>query len=242
MTYPTGNLGVGGLLVGVLTHGLIVEGGKQNQRTQQQQEADKVWEPYMPILTDFGYRELAKRALSKTSSPGSVILAPDPNTETNDTSKTAESAPVFLMTKDQSAIMLENTVLLYEQQPGSTGINHQTSMRVISDPRETDDPIAFWTGNNGEALKEEKARLLALSLDIAMFDLSGGTGQSDLPYKTVRYREGSAEKMERAQVLVDRCNRILLRTLRGALISVPSARPAESGSENCRHISHQQPS
>jgi hypothetical protein len=43
----------------------------------------------------------------------------------------------------------------------------------------------------------------------------------DAPHRTVRYRLGGEERMERAQVLSERCDRLLIRNLRGWLMSVP---------------------
>jgi hypothetical protein len=46
----------------------------------------------------------------------------------------------------------------------------------------------------------------------------------------VRYNEGGTERMERAQVVSEQCGQLVLRTLRGNLISVPvkSAVPGEA--------------
>ena len=45
--------------------------------------------------------------------------------------------------------------------------------------------------------------------------------RAEAPQRTVRYRQGNAERIERAQVLAERCDRLLLRNLRGWLLSVP---------------------
>jgi hypothetical protein len=47
-------------------------------------------------------------------------------------------------------------------------------------------------------------------------------------FRTVRYQEGGAEKIERAQVLEQQCGRTVLRTLRGWLLSVPAQVEAAS--------------
>jgi hypothetical protein len=41
------------------------------------------------------------------------------------------------------------------------------------------------------------------------------------PFKMVRYPEGGAEKMERTQIINDRCDGMVIRNLRGAFMSVP---------------------
>ncbi|UUZ52375.1 hypothetical protein LP419_22905 [Massilia sp. H-1] len=62
--------------------------------------------------------------------------------------------------------------------------------------------------------------MFAQSLDIALADVQATPGTA-APFKTVRFTEGGAERMERAQVLSEKCGQIVLRTLRGNLMSVP---------------------
>jgi hypothetical protein len=87
--------------------------------------------------------------------------------------------------------------------------------------------VNFWNANDGVAIKTESVRLLAESLDLALDEIATGLGQ-DRPQRTVRYMEGKAEKMERGQILKEQCNRVVLKNLRGWLMSV-SVKPTVGG-------------
>jgi hypothetical protein len=85
----------------------------------------------------------------------------------------------------------------------------------------------------GERLKEESADLFARSLEIAWREI-GNASRKDDPVrpKTIRYRQGKSEKMERAELIDTKCNRVVVRTLRGWLMSVPLAEPREDATGN----------
>jgi hypothetical protein len=59
---------------------------------------------------------------------------------------------------------------------------------------------------------------------------NNGASNNDQPFRTIRYLEGTAEKMERAQLINEHCGRLLIKTLRGSLMSVPAKASAPRGS------------
>jgi len=56
-------------------------------------------------------------------------------------------------------------------------------------------------------------------VDIAVAQMAAAADET--PSKTVRFPQGGTERIERAQVLAERCDRVLIRTLRGEIMSVP---------------------
>ena len=216
--YPAPN--AGGLIVAVLTHGLLVESAKKDQKDKLQAAADTVLLPYKGVVDNFNHLDLMRRALAKTSTGGKGKLiesSANPGPE-----MLVESAPVFSLTQDQNAIILDNVVAIL--MPGAApGAAYRNTLRIISTAAGATDPVAFWTANDGEKLKDQSAQLVAESLDIAFGDAAAGTNREGIPYRTIRYREGTAEKIERAQVLSNRCDRLVIRNLRGAVMSVPVA-------------------
>ncbi|NTV10505.1 MAG: hypothetical protein HGA47_06985 [Zoogloea sp.] len=227
MLYPAPSMA--GLLAAVVTHGLILGSVKQSQKDKLQEAADKVLDPYQPVLQKFSNRELLQRALEKTSAGGTRKLVEPDGAPVSGI--WIESTPVFAMTPDQNAIVLDAAVAIYL--PGDSSAAYRNMVRVVSAPRDTGGASAFWMANAGAKLKEESVGLMAQSLDIALADAAAGTGPlEEHPFRTVRYREGGADKMERAQVLSEACDRLVIRTLRGGLMSVPKRRgatPAASG-------------
>jgi hypothetical protein len=219
MLYPAPN--IGGFLAAILTHGVLIESAKTGQKDALQASADKVLLPYKDVLGKFNYRDLMERSLARTSVGSSGKLV-DASGEPGSGAR-VEIAPGFSLTQDQTAIVLDSAIVIAK--PGTTpDTAYRNTIRVVSSSVSTGDPVAFWTANGGAKLKEESARLVAEALDLAFNDASAGSEKDSAPYRTVRYRQGSTEKMERAQVLIDRCGRLAMRTLRGFLMSVPAPR------------------
>lgn len=230
MLYPAPN--ALGLLVAVLAHGAIVESAKNAQKEKMQTDADKVLSPYQDALNTFNTRDLMQRAVSKATAGAGAGTGARLIEQNDDPGPhiVVHSAPAFSLTQDQKAIVLENTIGI--QMPGAVAASaRQSTIRVVSSVRDVEDPLAFWTHNNGEKLKDESAHLVAESLVIALQETSADAKAASAPYRTVRYREGAAEKMERAQVVSTRCDRLLIRTLRGVLMSVPTSEASTGGCE-----------
>lgn len=205
----------------------IKEYGKDEEL---QTEADKVLLPYQAALGNFTYRELVQRGLDKTSVDGSKKWVGFNSPSVAEW--VVEVTPSFTLTQDQSAIVLNNHISIYA--PGSPSEPlYKNLIRIVSDPRDEPDPAGFWMRDGGERLKEESAHLFARSLEIAWGEIDNASRKDDPARpKTIRYRQGKSEKMERAGVIDTRCNRVVIRTLRGWLMSVPLAEPGEDTTGN----------
>lgn len=223
MMYPA--FGLGGFVAAVVTHGVVMEAAKQKQKSSIQATADQVLVPYREVLDSFSYRELMKRALERSNAryDGRMIEpGVEPGQET-----VVENVPIFALTQDQTAIVMDNAMTI--QRPGSTAESaYRTIVRVVSSPIAATQLPAAWLTNNGEPIKDESARLVAEALDIAFSDSSRTIASESTPFRTVRYAEGMSEKIERAQILYRHCNRLLIRTLRGVLMSVPITQAQEA--------------
>jgi hypothetical protein len=220
MLYPAPN--AAGLLAAILTHSLLNEGAKKAQRDRIQADADAVLLTYQPVLSGLTNERLIRAALSRLKAPGTRRLADADAVGGADWS--IETAPVFSMTRDQRAIVLDNAVRIYALGGADTAAYAQT-IRVAATPipaPPSDEEIpAVWLAAEGLRLADESAALLAESLDVAIADSTGSTRPLDAPHRTFRYLEGGTEEMERAQLVEERCDRALIRTLRGWLMSIP---------------------
>lgn len=218
MLYPAPN--IGGFLAALITHGILLESTRSAQIEKNRQEANQVLLPYQSILDGYHYRDLMQSGLGKTTAGGSrklVEFLEKPGSEWF-----IESLPVFSITQDQKAIILDNAVVIYAPDlPAAPA--YQSVIRVVSKPESSVNPQSFWTANAGENLKSESARLLAESLDIAFSEANGGSAKRTNSHRTVRYMEGSKENMERGEVVSESCERVVLRNLRGWMMSVPAS-------------------
>lgn len=216
---------IGGLLAAVFTHGYLVDSAKKDQKEKLQSTANEVLSPYRPVLDNFKYRDLMQRAVKKIATGAQAKLIEDVGDSSHE--MVVESASVFSLTQDQKAIILDIDINIHK--PGAEpDIVYKNTARVVSAARSEDKPVEFWMANDGENLKDESAQLVGESLDIAFRYLAIGADAESAPYRTVRYREGGSEKIERAQVLIEKCDRLLIRTLRGKFMSVPISPPAVS--------------
>jgi hypothetical protein len=228
--YPVGGAGAGGFIVAVLTHGLLVESQKNREKQAMQDAADKVLSPYRAVLDGLRHPELMRKALDKTrSGTARKLLAAS---ESAGTGWLVESQPVFGMTQDQRALVLDNSVTI-QRVGDATGTPYQATVRVVSQPRAEEDVQAFWKTGEGAALKAESISLLAHSLELAVRDAGAAAASEPPTFKTVRYQEGTAEKMERAQLVAHHCGREVIRTLRGWLMSVPAPAASDAAPEPC---------
>jgi hypothetical protein len=222
MLYPAIG-GVGGFVAALITHGVIVEASKSSEKTRLQEEADRVLQPYQAQLQDFRYPELLRLGVERLPSPErKKLLQPaEPHA-----GWVLTTAPTFFMTPDQRALVLDNVVSFLAPGEAATPA-HTVAVRVVSSPVQGE-ADARWnaTAPAGTLLKEESAQLLAQSLAIAAREAQRGGAEREAAFRSVRYRQGDAEKVERAQVVENGCDRVVVRTLRGGLLSVPASSPA----------------
>lgn len=220
MLYPAPN--AVGLLAAVLTHAAVEKSSRSSQKTKIQKEADKVLDPYQPVLHDF----LTGTLLGRGASLATVGTGREAVLEERDDHQGwwVRVAPEYSMTQDQTTLVLDNVVEIYGPNERKRA-SYTNTIRVIATARQEQDIQSYWMREHGTPLIEESAELLAASLDIAIADASRAKGQQQ--YETVRYMEGREERMERGQTLAEQCGRVLLRTLRGTLMSVP-VKPGET--------------
>lgn len=219
-----------GLITAVIAHGLATDLHKDLQKKALQDAADVVLKPYRPLLNDYKHTELMQAALDKTPWTGAKVLAGP--AQARGTGWVVESLPFFSMTQDQRALVLDNIVSVYPPGEMSKPL-YQSTVRVVSQPRMAPDMQRYWRDDAGAALKAESTSLLAHSLALALQETAPPVTGDAPAFRTVRYREGEAEKMERAQVLSQACDRQVIRTLRGWLMSVPSPAVAEPSAAAC---------
>lgn len=219
MLYPAPN--AAGLLAAILTHGLLIGGAKQAHQDKLQSAADEVLQPYADVLAAMTNEGLLRDALVRQRylAPKRLVAAAD----AAPSDWQVETAPVFSMTGDQRALVLDNVVRVYP--PGATQPSLAQTIRVVSAPLPDDgaSPEPLWLAVQGQRLIGESAQLAAESLDIAMTHATAPVLAADTPARTFRYREGGAERFERAQLIAQGCGRALIRTLRGWLMSIPVA-------------------
>jgi hypothetical protein len=231
MLYPA--VGVADFGAGIIAHALTNKALRKAQKNSAQEKADEVLVPYRGFLEQFSNADLFQRSLPLTATGASKQLAgPDLSA---DKAYRVHSSPVYAMTQDHSALALTNEIVIYAPGKPKKPV-YVNKVHVVLPAQPAEDLRAFWSEGDGELLKSKSAKLLAVSLDLALRDAAAVPGDAT-EFKTIRYMEGNAERMERAQVLAHGCGRLLLRSLRGTLMSVPEAEVATSEPNNsCEEV------
>jgi hypothetical protein len=219
MLYPAPSAAAA--LAAVATHAAIVGGVRAKRAQEHAEAANKVLEPYQAVLGSFRTQELADRTLDARTSDGAHKLAC--NAGRGASTWIIESAPVFFMTQDQTALVLDNMVAMYP--PGTPSrIAYRHEVRVVSARLDAAAAAANWLADDGAKLKSESVALFGQSLDVAFRVAAGNPVRPDTPFKSFHYYEGASDMVERAQLASETCERLLLRTLRATFLSVPTTR------------------
>lgn len=227
-----GNLGAGllypapnaaGLLVAVLTHMALVKGGQAAERNARQEVADKALDPFRPHLAGLQPLEVLQGAVAKSRPRAAVQVVPSAADVT--TGLVVEVDPTFYVTQDQGHIVLDGLVSLYPagrlKEEGTTQL-----VRVVSPALGAQGTTQAGVDDPGPALRRQVEALLAHSLDVALLERDG-LALVDEPPRTHRYAFAGGEKMERGQAVARGCARVVIRTLRNWLMSVP-VQPTEA--------------
>jgi len=222
MLYPAPN--AAGALVAVLTHAVIADSAQSRQRRELQEAADRVLDRYRSTLARFTHDELITRALRQPGSSSDVRAFIDQDGGSG-AALVVDPAVVFYMTQDQRALVLYAAFAIRDAAQRGDARNY--TVRVVGHPQQLNDALVFWTADDGAELRQESALLLAQALDLALSEARAPRSSPEGRERTFRYPEGTVERMERASLVSETCERAVIRTLRGELMSIPL--PARSG-------------
>jgi hypothetical protein len=136
---------------------------------------------------------------------------------------------VFYMTQDQTALIIDNTVSVF--QAGSERPVYTNTVRVVSRAVEVENEAVFWQRNGGQRLRDASAALFRASVDIVREHALAPVTTVAGAQRTFRYLEGKQDAIERAEPVSEHCGRALVRNLRGWLMSVPLKRPRQAATE-----------
>jgi hypothetical protein len=229
MLYPAPN--AIGFLVAVLAHAAVADSARTSERQRIQNEADKVLAPYLSVIRDLKHRDVLDTALRWVEVKGTKQVLASGEAESG--KWLVDVLPVFALTQDQSAVILDNVITVRSPQEPRQVV-YQNTVRVAMTPRDHASSADEWLADQGALIRTAASALIAESLNLAYRDHQANVSNKESASRTVRYREGNAVRIERATVLAEACGRIMLRTLRGWLKSVPAvAASTEPGTEDC---------
>jgi hypothetical protein len=191
MMYPGGG-GLEGFLAAVITHGLILHSSRAAMRNEQQAKADQVLNPHRSAIDGFTPERLLVAASEK--------LAP----AERQNAQVLELRPSYTLSADERTLALDNAIRVQSPQ----GAPQDRIVRVLAPPLQVVDPSAHWQQHQGQALQQQAAPMLAHSIQLILSIPAAATEGE--PTRTLRYRTGSGETMERGKLLTTGCDRIVM--------------------------------
>jgi len=231
--YPGGNAGV--FLVSVLTHSATVSSIKNSEKQHLQDKADEVLLPYRSSINEITTDKLIDSSVKTGLQDGELQLTYfEP--EKQQSGWIIESSPVFFITQDQSSIVLQNPVIIYEK--GNPAKPYYRNLVEIVFQLPNDQKATSYLNADGQ-LTQISSSLFNSSLKLSIQDAQHQLTQ-DGTDKTFSYYLGKEKVFERGKIAHMDCERLTIRTLHGWLKSVPV--PAESNSEyvNCANANNEQ--
>lgn len=230
--------GVAGIVASLIVYGLITSGQQAEQRTKAQVEADKVLAPYQPALDKLSVNGVYQAAIDKTRFGRTKTLLVTPSVGVNGAvngTNVIEIVPVFSLTQDARAIVLEGLVSVFSPNNSPNSANqliYKNVVRVVSNPQPLGEAtlplLERWSASDALLLGQVASGLIAESLDMVLTELAKGADVPEAAQQTIRYAEGGLQQVERATLVSKRCDRLNLKTLRGWLMSVPVAPPSKT--------------
>jgi hypothetical protein len=207
-------------LVEVFAHGVIESHKQAQEKRDRNTLSDNVLAPYQTLLSHFSNAELMGRALDGLTTHGEKTLIQF--SERAGPGWLIECSPEFFVTQDARALVLQNSIVIHSPDAASPAA-FKNVVAVVGRPRDPapNDPQNAWIVQGGALLASESVDLLRESLILALRELKGGFAGHATAYRTVRFPRGGVEKMERAQILHETPQHVVLRTLRGWIMSVP---------------------
>ncbi|MCH9691688.1 MAG: hypothetical protein K0U59_06445 [Gammaproteobacteria bacterium] len=220
MPYPGGTAGI--FLASVLVHAAAVGAMKGSKQSVLEKQANQMLEPYLPVIQNIKAKNLITQAVHHIGGSSHNIKLTVLNRaplKAKIGSWIMESMPVFTMLQDSSAIILQNSITLYKKSDKSPSIVYQNIIEVVSMPYQGVNTKDYWMKDEGKLFSTASHQLLADSIQLAVGDLLG-SGKKDKEQTFRFYQEGKSAYERGSLVDLDH-DRLIIRTLRGWIKSVP---------------------
>ncbi len=233
MMYPADTAGL--FLVSILTHAAVSGGVQKAKLNQEQEEANKVLEPYRPHIENINEAFLARHTNSQGISAvidKMQILLGDKRLENSRWQ--VNVVPVFAMTQNQSSFLIYNKLTFIDRsltakdkkkvkklKKGQPNPNERLVV-IVSDPVLTENKADFWLRENAKAFNDSIKSLYIESFHLGVARHFGELKNADAKQVTIRYLENGVKKIERGYVISQTCRRTIFESLAGEIKSVPN--------------------
>lgn len=234
MMYPADTAGV--FLVSILAHAAVSGSVEKSRLNKEQEEANKVLEPFSPhiavVNTDYLSNELR---LKISTSPLEKFTFLHGDNQSENSRWQIKVTPVFLMTQSKSSFLLYNKMtfldreLLYSKKKKAQkklkkgALNpYEKLVVIVSDPVLEEDTTNYWLRDDAKLFRESAKSLYLESFQLGVGRQFGGLESAQTKQVTIKYLEDGVKKIERGYVISQTCKRTLFESLAGEIKSVPN--------------------
>ena len=217
----------------VIAHAAVSESVRNSDKNSLQSIADKVIEPYRAYSDSLKNKTLVNQLKEIALSRG-FTLSKYENSQHGD-DLILDITPIYLLNKTEETLILRNQFLVYKKKyqnkkEKKKRLLFQNQIEVFSDVTIPGIAQEHWLKNDGENLKNEMNKLFSESLNLIAERISSTAKDANVKYKNYRYNDGDGVVFERAITLSENCEKVIFKTLRGWLKSIPANRIVNQGS------------
>ncbi|MCL1051495.1 hypothetical protein L2755_17945 [Shewanella abyssi] len=212
----------------IITHAAITESVKNDKKNRAQTLADTVTIPYRPFVKDIANQALVSQLKDIALSRGFQLARYSESLSESDV--VLDITPIYLLNQKQDTLTLRTQFLVYQKKElhvtaKKRKVLYQNQIEVLSSKIKAESPQEYWLANDGERLITTMRSLLSKTLKLGAIQVSSiQTDDSIMTKQNIRYDDGDTTAFERASIISDDCERVIIHTLRGWLKSIPTER------------------
>lgn len=234
MMYPADTAGV--FLVSILAHAAVSGTAEKSRLNKEQEEANKVLEPFSQYIAVVDTDYLSNDLPLKTSSSALekfTFLHGDKQSENSKWQ--IKVTPIFLMTQSKSSFLLynkmafEDRALIYSKKKKAQkklkkgALNpYEKLVVIVSDPVLEKDAADYWLRDDAKVFRESAKTLYLESFQLGVGRQFGSLESAQTKQVTIKYLEDGVKKIERGYVISQTCKRTVFESLAGEIKSVPN--------------------
>lgn len=234
MMYPADTAGL--FLVSILTHAAVSGSVEKARLNKEQEEANKVLEPFGPHIAGMDvYFLWAGQKFTGASNQFDKFTFLYGDQQSDNSKWKIKVAPVFAMTQSRSSFLLYNKMTFVDmslinakkkrnqKKPKKNAPNPNEKLVVIvSDPVLATSATDYWLNDEAKMFRETVKNLYKESFQLGMRRQFGELSPVQDKQITIRYLEDGVKKIERGYVISQTCKRTIFESLAGEIKSVPN--------------------
>ncbi|UZJ43678.1 hypothetical protein OOT55_13565 [Marinimicrobium sp. C6131] len=215
----SGAAGAGGVAAQIAAHAVMVQDAQDRKLENERERANRALEPVSEEVE--ALQSLDPGALTM---PGHFIVQSELK-ESDPLELYLETHPIFFVTENLENLSLKNVVVL--RQPGRATEQpvYQNVVEIVSDAPITD----YTEAHPGETGLEDAVKTLyQKSVLLALDDIRGQLQTNSRQPETFRHQVNGVLRLERGVTVQESCSDLVLRNLRGWIISLPQTEKPDS--------------